>query len=700
MSAVAVALLALVFAMRPMIGHAQSSAGPGAPALPSGARIVRVAAAPSGVMVQAGDVATNARAVIAGVPVRALALNSLAESANARREINGPRAASLYVTTSDEPNRLLNLAGTMLSPIAGAGPRGTLGDGGEALAAQFDLKLDSLAERSGVAIASDGTIFIADTRNSTIRRIAGAASSEPGIIRGVAGRFAPAQNVALSEPLGLAVDRAGNLYIADRAANQVLVLRAATDAAPGALEILAHVISPASIAVTQDGGKVFVASPETGSVFAIGTASRSIHQLFGVAAESAASLRQGTSRQGGAPANAHAMIPAGLAVDRAGNLFVADAKQNQIVRVDAFTGKTTVAATNFNAPGDLAFDAKGNLYAADQGRSQVVMIANPSGVTCASSADTFVSICPAAAAFGNEPTGGTTSSQAFTVTNGSPTALSGLTIALSGADAGDFMNQGTTCLSSLASSATCTINAVFAPTVTGARSASLDVSDSNPQDSVSAALSGTGDDFQIQLAGSQSQSVTVTQGATATFNLQIAPDSIFSGAVTIVCPSNLPVSTTGVTTVLCKAPSSPVSVTPGKAAAFTVSFETTSTTGIIGGGSSPGMGFLFFAPGSGDSGRGPDRGAPLFPAAAAIVALAALGILLAARRRMAFARKRIVFAVASLSLLLGAAGVLNGCYKTPLNTNATPVGTTNFLIQGTSQNASRGLTVTMVVRAK
>ncbi len=650
-------------------------------------------------MVQTGNVATNARAVMSAVPVRALAVNSFADASNTRLEVNGPRIASLYVTAADEPNRLLNLAGAMLSAIAGAGQRGSLGDGGEALAAQFDLKLDSLTERSGIAIAADGTIFIADTRNSTIRRIAGAASSEPGIIRGIAGRFAPAQNVALSEPLGLAVDRAGNLYIADRAANQALLLHAATDTTPGALEILAHVISPASIAVTQDGAKVFIASPETGAVFAIDTASRSIHQLFGTPAAIAARVGQRTSSQNAAPANAHAMIPTGLAVDRAGNLFVADARQNQIVRVDAFTGKTTIAATNFNAPGDLAFDAKGNLYAADQGRSQVVMIANPSGVTCASSADTFVSICPAAASFGNEPTGGTTSPQAFTVTNNSPAALSGLTSAFSGANAGDFANQGATCLSSLAASASCTINVQFAPTATGPRSGSLDVSDSNPQDAVSAALSGTGDDFEIQLAGSQSQSVAVTQGATATYNLQIVPDTVFSGAVTIVCPPNLPVSTTGVTTVLCKAPSSPVSVTPGKAAAFTVSFETTSTTGIIGGGTSSGKGLLFFAPGTGNSGKGPDRGAPLFPAAAAIVALAALGILLATRRRMQFPSKRIAFAFASFFLLLGAAGILGGCYKKPLDSNATPIGSTNFLIQGTSQNASRGFTVTMVVQA-
>ena len=118
--------------------------------------------------------------------------------------------------------------------------------------AQLNLKLDSLYESSGVAVAADGSIFIADTRNATIRRIAGSSASDAGVIRSVAGKWAPAQNVQLAEPMAIALDRAGNLYIADHAANAVIELRAATAAAVGRLEVIAHVPQPAEH--RRDGG--------------------------------------------------------------------------------------------------------------------------------------------------------------------------------------------------------------------------------------------------------------------------------------------------------------------------------------------------------------------------------------------------------------------------------------------------------------
>ena len=114
----------------------------------------------------------------------------------------------------------------------GRGAGGVAGDGGAAVSAQLDLAADSLVERSGIAVAADGTIFIADTQNSTIRSIGAASSSEPGVIRSVAGRWAARQNIALGQPMGIAVDRAGNLYIADYSAGAVDVLTAATGSFP------------------------------------------------------------------------------------------------------------------------------------------------------------------------------------------------------------------------------------------------------------------------------------------------------------------------------------------------------------------------------------------------------------------------------------------------------------------------------------
>src|SRR5690349_16599580 len=95
----------------------------------------------------------------------------------------------LRLTTAAEPNHVFALGitfgglshrRTLLQLVAGVGQAGSLGDGGPATSAQLDLAADSLVERSGIAVAPDGTIFIADTRNSTIRSVGAAASSEPG----------------------------------------------------------------------------------------------------------------------------------------------------------------------------------------------------------------------------------------------------------------------------------------------------------------------------------------------------------------------------------------------------------------------------------------------------------------------------------------------------------------------------------------
>src|SRR6202011_2420257 len=124
----------------------------------------------------------------------------------------GNPAQAVYVTAADLQNRIFLLraldtsatalaadATPTLRPIAGVGAAGSLGDGGMAAAAELNLKLDSFMIRSGVAVAADGTIFIADSHNATIRRIGAPSSSEAGVIRSVAGRWAPRQAIGLVE---------------------------------------------------------------------------------------------------------------------------------------------------------------------------------------------------------------------------------------------------------------------------------------------------------------------------------------------------------------------------------------------------------------------------------------------------------------------------------------------------------------------
>ena len=142
-----------------------------------------------------------------------------------------------------------------------------------------------------------------------------------------------------------------------------------------------------------------------------------------------------------------------------------------------------------------------------------------------------VTVAPANAMFGAQEVGSTSSAQSMTLTNTGNAALSISTIALSGANAGDF-GQTSTCPASLAAGAACSIAVVFAPTRTGTRTASVQVTDNAGDSPQSVGLSGTGTGpavslspsslaFGSQLTGSSSaaKSVTLTNSGTAPLSI-------------------------------------------------------------------------------------------------------------------------------------------------------------------------------------
>jgi sugar lactone lactonase YvrE len=645
---------------------------------------------------------SDATVIASGISPRALAID--------------PRA-NVYVTNAAAPDRIFTVTGlrdlagqitsvaqptARLALVAGDGTAGSLGDGGSALAAQFNLKLDSLVVRSGIAVASDGTIFVADTLNSTIRRIAGSDSTEPGVTRSIAGRWATGQSSAIAEPLGIALDRNANLYVADHGAGAIDLLPNAVGAEPGEqqVQVLAHVASAATIALTPDGRKAFIASPDTGAIVQVDTQTRMIEVIPGFAAEE--SNGQGPVSACSADwlqaSGSKPICPAGLAVDGAGNLFVADSNSGSILRVDAKTSAITTAATGLRSPGDIRFDSSGNLYVAEQGANRVVKFAS---IAAPTSNLTITEppmlppppaprVCPQTAPFNfcDQPIGGSTPTQAFTLTNNTSAAVTGLDVSFTGANTGDFQASSNTCGSSLGAGASCAINVNFAPTASGPRSATLTVTDASG-DSATSDVSGTGDDYQLVLNGSP-QEQSVIQGGTIAYNFNIAPDAVFGGDVSIVCPSNLPSLTT------CTPNQPTIRVTPGAAASFSITFQTT-YNGVTG--SLPANGAIPRLP------TNRDRNVPITP----FVLLLALGILLCALAIVAFMRDRRRGRVANrfradaiaFALLVFAAGVvvfIAGCkhHSVPANLN-TPAGVTSLTIQGTAQNAGRGVTITLDV---
>ncbi len=145
----------------------------------------------------------SATVVASNVNVRTLAVapqpSEIAITSNA-----AAASTQLYLTAIDRPDQIFsytvrdtpnivpaNAAKLFAVPAVGIGTVGSIGDGGASSAAELDLSLNDFTMRSEVAVAPDGTLFIADTGNATIRTVAGAATSEPSIIRSVAGRWAP-----------------------------------------------------------------------------------------------------------------------------------------------------------------------------------------------------------------------------------------------------------------------------------------------------------------------------------------------------------------------------------------------------------------------------------------------------------------------------------------------------------------------------
>jgi trimeric autotransporter adhesin len=156
---------------------------------------------------------------------------------------------NLYIAdTANNVIRMVSSAG-VITTIAGTGQSGFSGDGGAAIAATMNLP-------SGLVVDGGGNLFIGDTNNFRVRKIttAGLITTIAGTgIKGHSGDNAPAIAAQLSNPTGLALDQAGNLFIGDGASVRMV-------APDGIITTLA---GNGTVGFTGDGGPA--TSAETGA---------------------------------------------------------------------------------------------------------------------------------------------------------------------------------------------------------------------------------------------------------------------------------------------------------------------------------------------------------------------------------------------------------------------------------------------------
>ncbi len=384
--------------------------------------------------------------------------------------LNGPRgvaldgAGNLYI--SDTNNNVVRQVSTtgIITTIAGTGTLGYIGYGGPATTAQ-------LASPYGLTVDGGGNLYIADSGNSVVRKVtpSGLITTVAGVgISGYSGNGGSATRAELASPNGVAVDTAGNLYIADSGNNVIRKVNA--------------------------GGTIT-------TIVGNGTS--------------------GYLGDGGAATSAELASPAGVAIDTAGNLYIADTANAAVREVSttgtintvagyglsAYTGDAGPATyATLNGPTSVAVSGLGNMYIADAANNVVRK------VNVSSSALALAAIA-----------GQTGTPQSILASNIGDATLNFSAFSISS----NFVLETGTNLCALATpllpGASCLLDVALAPAASGPSiTGSLTLADNAPLSPQSVSLSGSGleavtintspSGLQVSIDGKTAQTAPVTVG--------------------------------------------------------------------------------------------------------------------------------------------------------------------------------------------
>ncbi|MBI4288408.1 MAG: hypothetical protein HY671_08290 [Chloroflexi bacterium] len=334
-----------------------------------------------------------------------------------------PRLLSLFLLTvlaagSLAPDAAAVSGSDIITTVAGNGIAGSSGDGDKATAAAIN-------QPTGVGVDAAGNLYIAEYLGHQVRRVdkvTGNITRVAGLTGnwGVAGDGGPAELAQLDSPSDVAVDAAGNLYIADFGNDRVRKVSS------GTITTVLNVQRPSHLALDTIGNYLYITSYLGNVVLKLDLATNSATTVgavaypTGIAVDAAGSVyvsesqahyvrkidisglitifagtgSSGFSGDSGKAIEAQLNRPQGLAVDSAGNLYIGEhGPSHRVRKVDTNGDITTIlgdgayippigdggpasAARVFNAE-DLAIDPSGNLFIADTGNNRVRKITSP-----------------------------------------------------------------------------------------------------------------------------------------------------------------------------------------------------------------------------------------------------------------------------------------------------------------------------------
>jgi uncharacterized protein (TIGR03437 family) len=288
-------------------------------------------------------------------------------------------AGNVYIADSGTA-RVLKVSGGILSRVAGGGL--STGDNVPATGAQLTMP-------AGVAVDSSGILYIVDTQAARVRKVSNGVITTAAGGGSSLGDNGPPTSAQLSEPQAVAVDSRGNLYIADaervRLVSGGIIATVAGNGAAGyqgdgGVATAAMISGPSGVAV-DTAGELFIADSGNNRVRQV---------TAGIIATVAGNGTYGFTGANGSPTSATLGTPSSVAVDASGNLYIADA-----YRVLKISGGKIAPIAGLAAPQGLAVDSAGNVYVSAPSSHRVYVL-TPAGAACAATISQIPQTVPAA----------------------------------------------------------------------------------------------------------------------------------------------------------------------------------------------------------------------------------------------------------------------------------------------------------------